>query len=141
MREANLKRLFFFLAGLALVLGAAGPASAGFDTSDLDGNWEFFALGYYEVFTTYAFGSLTINTGLITGGSGQYHSSPAQYGGAINLAADGSLTAEISGTYGGGDAFSYQILSGRMNSRKDAIVGSGQDHRWWMCTFYLIKTN
>ena len=136
-----MKRLFLTLAAVVLLLVPVGPASAGFDTADLDGNWEFFALGYYEVYTTYAFGSLTFDTGLIIQGSGQYHSSPAQYGGGLNLAGDGSLTGQISGTYADGESFSYQILSGRMNSRKDAIVGSGQNHLWWMCTFYLIKTN
>ena len=136
-----MKRFGLIAAIVILVLAPAGPASAQFQTSDLDGNWEFFVLGYYEVFTTYAFGDIKVDTGLITQGIGQYHSSEAEYGGALNLAADGSLTGQISGSYNGGEAFFYDILSGRMNPRKDTIVGSGRTHSWWMCTFYLIKTN
>ncbi len=135
-----MKRLGFLLILIALTMIPAGQARAQFQTSDLEGNWEVFILGYYEVFTTYAFGGLKVEGGLITQGSGQYHSSEAEYGGALNLAADGSLTGQISGSYAGGSFF-YDILSGRMNPRKDTIVGSGRTHTWWMCTFYLIKTN
>ncbi len=139
--EAHLKRIGLTLVIMILILIPAHPASAGFATSDLDGNWEFFALGYYEVFTTYAFGTLKVENGQITAGSGQYHSSPAEYGGALNLAANGSLTGQVNGSFIDGGSFSYDILSGRMNPRKDTIVGSGRNHKWWMCTFYLIKTN
>jgi hypothetical protein len=143
--EDNLKRpttiIAILLLGLGLTLAPAGPASAQFQTTDLDGKWELFALGYYEVFTTYAFGTLTIETGLITEGSGKYHSENATYGGGLNLAPSGTLNGSITGTRAGGGTFSYEIIAGQLNPRKDTIVGSGRSADWWKCTFYLIKTN
>lgn len=134
-----MKRIGLSLIALLLLLSLAGPARAQFQSSDLDGKWEVFILGYYEVFTTYAFGTLTVETTRIVDGSGQYHSAPAEYGGALNLNADGSVNARIEGYYTGG-SFGFDLLSGRMNPRKDTIVGSGRNDSWWMCTFYLIRT-
>ena len=138
--EVLVKRIGLMLIALLLALAPAGVARAQFQTSDLNGKWEVFILGYYEVFTTYAFGSLTVDTAQIVDGSGQYHSSPASFGGAINLNQDGSVNARIEGYYGGG-SFGYDLLTGRMNPRKDTIVGSGRNDSWWMCTFYLIKAD
>jgi len=128
--------------GLAawLLLLPAAPAGAAFEGPDLDGNWEFFALGYYEVFTTYCFGSLTVLDGEIVAGSGQYHSAPTTFRGSLGLSPGGQVVGNIAGRYDGGE-YHYEFVSGQMNPRKDTIVGSGRNHNWWMCTFYLVKTN
>ena len=139
-----MKKLRNSALGLGMVLGLlllpSAQAEAAFEGTDLDGKWEFFALGYYEVFTTYCFGSLTIEGGEIVAGEGQYHSAPTRFRGSLGLSPGGQVVGNIAGTYDGG-AYHYEFVSGQMNPRKDTIVGSGRNHSWWMCTFYLVKTN
>ena len=126
------------LGGLLIILLAASPALAQQTTDDLNGTWDFFAYGYYEVFTTYTYGTLTVDNGAVTGGNGSYHSAPTGFGGGLSIGPDGNITGSVWGAYTE-DWFEYTILSGRMNPDGDTIVASGSDQRSWMCIYYFVR--
>ncbi len=132
------RKTLTILCGLFIILAAASPLRAQQTTADLNGTWDFFAYGYYEVFTTYCFGTLTVDNGAVTGGSGSYHSAPTGFGGGLSMAPDGKITGSVWGAYTE-NWFEYTILSGRMNPDGDTIVASGYDQRSWMCIYYFVR--
>ena len=86
------KKTLTLILALFLLLAAAPGLMAQQTVTDLNGTWDFFAYGYYEVFTTYCFGTLTVDNGAVTGGSGNYHSAPTGFGGGLSLDQDGEIT-------------------------------------------------
>lgn len=132
------KKTLTFVLTLFLCLAAVPGAMAQQTTADLNGTWDFFAYGYYEVFTTYCFGTLTVDNSAVTGGSGSYHSAPTGFGGGMYVGEDGEITGSVWGAYSE-NSFEYKILSGRMNPDHDTIVASGTDHKGWMCIYYFVR--
>ena len=126
------------VAGLCLTLLAAFPVQAQQTTADLNGTWDFFAYGYYEVFTTYCFGTLTVDNSAVTGGSGNYHSAPTGFGGGLHIGDDGDISGSVYGAYSG-NSFEYTIVSGRLNPDGDTVVASGTDQNGWMCIYYFVR--
>ena len=131
-------RTLAILGGLFIILSAASPIQAQQTTEDLNGTWDFFAYGYYEVFTTYSYGTITVDHSAVTSGSGSYHSAPTNFGGGLHVAADGNITGSVFGAYSE-DWFEYTILSGRMNPDGDTIVASGHNQSSWMCIYYFVR--
>ena len=134
----NKKKTILLLAGIFVILSVAAPLQAQQTTSDLNGTWDFFAYGYYEVFTTYCFGTITVDNSAVTGGSGNYHSAPTGFGGGLHIGEDGDITGSVFGAYDG-NSFEYTILSGRLNPDADTIVASGTDQNSWMCIYYFVR--
>lgn len=132
-------KFFSILGGLFFVLLVASPLQAQQTTDDLNGTWDFFAYGYYEVFTTYSYGTITVDNSAVTGGNGSYHSAPTHFGGGLRIGPDGNITGSVFGAYTDEDWFEYTILSGRMNPDGNTIVASGTNHKSWMCIYYFIR--
>jgi|GEM_PF-2636201 len=127
---------------LVLILAAgpaAGPARAQEDISALDGTWDFFAYGYYEVFTTFCHGTIRLEKGSIVAGHGSYHTAPATFRGHLALDQSGLITGRVAGRWGESETFNYSLVSGRANPPRETIVASGLDHNGWGCIYYLIR--
>ena len=127
---------------LALILAAGPspePARAQPHISELDGTWDFFAYGYYEVFTTFCHGTIRLEKGSIVTGHGSYHTAPASFRGHLALDETGLISGQVAGRWSESDTFDYSLVSGRANPQKDTIVASGQDHNGWGCIYYLVR--
>jgi len=127
--------------GLALaLLVAPSPARAQYDIQDLVGGWDFFATGYYEVFTTFNWGHIVVAEDGGISGNGAHLGTACTYRGQLGIDATGRIAGQVDGIYDG-NTFSYIVTSGQMNPSRDTAFGTGHDHRFWMCTYVWVKTN
>jgi hypothetical protein len=139
MRRTRLLVTAVVLALTLAVSPVAGPALAQPHINDLNGTWDFFAYGYYEVFTTFCHGTIRLEKGSIVAGHGSYHTAPATFRGHLALDENGLITGQVAGRWSESDSFDYSLVSGRANPPRDTIVASGQDHNGWGCIYYLVR--
>ena len=133
---------FTLLLFLPLLLIAAGPASGTqFAVVDLEGTWSLHAFGVYDVKGVYYFGTLELESGLITGGGqGVYAWSEAQItGGGLSVAPSGEITGILEGYAQDRGSFWIAVKMGWMEIDKNQITFIGSDDQEYQLLVTLVK--
>ncbi len=131
--------------GVQLIVHLTKASTLGdYTQTQLDGNWTFVATGYYEVFSTYNWGSLTINGASISG-NGAHLGTLCTYRGGLTMDANGLVNGQVDGIFGS-DTFSFSFYQGQMNEAKDTIISTGHysdsvRSSWMESTIIMVKTN
>ncbi len=131
--------------GVQLIVHLTKASTLGdYTQEDLTGNWNFFAMGYYEVFSTYNWGSVVLDADSVSG-SGAHLGTQCTYRGALSVDANGLVNGQVDGIFDS-NTFSFSFYQGQMNANKDTIISTGHysdsiRSSWMESTIIMIKTN
>ena len=131
--------------GVQLIVHLTKASTLGdYTQTDLDGNWTIAAEGYYEVFSTYNWGNVTVDGASISG-SGAHLGTLCTYRGGLTMDANGIVNGQVDGIFAS-DTFSFSFYQGQMNEARDTIISTGHysdsvRSSWMECTIIMVKTN